>query len=361
MRLKEIVPIVISILLFAASVAFSVLTPETAPEPSEEPAKEVAATVDEAEPQQEMRGVWITYMELSTANEDNKSEAAFREKFAHMAYTCKTRGFNTLVVQVRPFADALYRSSLYPASHVLTGVQGEAADYDALEVMCEICGNFGLAIHAWVNPYRIKANETPQELCDENIYVKRPDICIETDSGIILDPSNEDARKLIEDGVLEIAEKYDVDGIQFDDYFYPTDVGEADYGEYTEYLDSHPASGLSLERWRELNVNILLSEIHLRLQGCGKNVVFGISPQGNLENNAELFADVKSWCGQRGYIDYICPQIYFSLENPALGFEDALNDWLKLDFAKGVKLYVGLAGYKAGTDDDEGTWEYYDD
>ena len=89
--------------------------------------------------------------------------------------------------------------------------------------------------------------------------------------------------------------------------------------------------------------------------------MFGISPQGNLENNAELFADVKSWCGQRGYIDYICPQIYFSLENPALGFEDALNDWLKLDFAKGVKLYVGLAGYKAGTDDDEGTWEYYDD
>lgn len=356
MRLKEIVPIVISIMLFAASVAFSVLTPETAPEPSEEPAKEVAATVDEAEPQQEMRGVWITYMELSTANEDNKSEAAFREKFAHMAYTCKTRGFNTLVVQVRPFADALYRSSLYPASHVLTGVQGEAADYDALEVMCEICGNFGLAIHAWVNPYRIKANETPQELCDENIYVKRPDICIETDSGIILDPSNEDARKLIEDGVLEIAEKYDVDGIQFDDYFYPTDVGEADYGEYTEYLDSHPASGLSLERWRELNVNILLSEIHLRLQGCGKNVVFGISPQGNLDNNAQLSADVVSWCCIKGFADYICPQIYFSLDNPKLGFERAAQDWCDLPLAEGVRLYAGLAGYKSGTDADEGTW-----
>ena len=101
MRLKEIVPIVISILLFAASVAFSVLTPETAPEPSEEPAKEVAATVDEAEPQQEMRGVWITYMELSTANEDNKSEAAFTDKFDSIAAECKDFGFNTLIVQVR--------------------------------------------------------------------------------------------------------------------------------------------------------------------------------------------------------------------------------------------------------------------
>ena len=262
---------------------------------------------------------------------------------------------------MRPFCDALYKSKYYPYSHILTGTQGKNPGYDPLKTMCKICREKGLAIHAWINPYRVTYNNVPVKLSDDNPYTKDKSIGIKTETTLILDPSCEKARKLIADGIAEIVKNYDVDGIQFDDYFYPTDVGEADYGEYTEYLDSHPASGLSLERWRELNVNILLSEIHLRLQGCGKNVVFGISPQGNLENNAELFADVKSWCGQRGYIDYICPQIYFSLENPALGFEDALNDWLKLDFAKGVKLYVGLAGYKAGTDDDEGTWEYYDD
>ncbi|MBQ3299679.1 MAG: family 10 glycosylhydrolase [Ruminococcus sp.] len=352
MKVKEIVPIVVSFILFGLSVAFSVLTPPK----SEEPALQVAATAEEAKPGQEMRGVWITYMELSMENEDNQSESAFREKFAHMAYTCKKLGFNTLVVQVRPFADALYSSDLYPASHVLTGIQGEAAGYDALKVMCEICGNFGMYIQAWVNPYRVTVNNVPNELCDDNIFVKHPEWCIETDSGIILDPSNADARQLIEDGVLEIAESYDIDGVQFDDYFYPADIGEADYPEYMEYLDSHPSSGLSLERWRELNVNILLSEIYLQLQNCGRNVVFGISPQGNFDNNANLSADVVSWCCIKGFADYICPQLYFSLDNPKLGFEQAAQDWCDLPLAEGVQLYAGLAGYKAGTDADEGTW-----
>ena len=86
------------------------------------------------------------------------------------------------------------------------------------------------------------------------------------------------------------------------------------------------------------------------------NIVFGISPQGNIDNNKKLYADVKSWCNCRGFVDYICPQIYFSTENPALTFEDALESWSTLDYDENVKLYVGLAGYKAGTDDDEGTW-----
>lgn len=352
LKVKDFIPIAVSFMLFCASVAFSALTPQS----TEEPALQTAATAEEAAPQKEMRGVWITYMELGMEYEDNKSEAAFREKFAHMAYTCKSRGFNTLVVQVRPFADALYHSDLYPASHILTGVQGEDAGYDALKVMCEICKSFGLSIHAWINPYRIKINETPSELCEQNIYITNPEICIETDSGIILDPSNEDARQLIEDGVLEIADNYDIDGIQFDDYFYPTDIGEADYKQYTEYLDSHPSSGLSLERWRELNVNILLSEIYMRLKSCGKNPVFGISPQGNLDNNSKLSADVVSWCCIKGFADYICPQVYFSPDNPKLGFEQAVNDWCDLPLADGVRLYAGLAGYKAGTDADEGTW-----
>ena len=352
MKVKEIVPVTLCFLLFAASLAFSAASPpdKTEPEPQE------AATAEEAKPEREMRGVWITYMELSMENEDNQSEPAFREKFAHMAHTCKSLGFNTLVVQVRPFSDALYSSQLYPASHVLTSVQGQDATYDALKIMCEICRSFGLSIHAWVNPYRVSANGVPSELCDENVFVSHPEWCIETDSGVILDPSREEARELIEDGVLEIAENYDVDGIQFDDYFYPADIGEADYSQYTEYLDSHPTEGLSLKRWRELNVNILLSEIYMKIHNTGKDIVFGISPQGNLDNNAALSADVVSWCCAKGFADYICPQLYFSPDNPKLGFENAAQDWCDLPLAEGVRLYAGLAGYKAGTDADEGTW-----
>ena len=84
--------------------------------------------------------------------------------------------------------------------------------------------------------------------------------------------------------------------------------------------------------------------------------MFGISPQGNLDNNEELYADVKKWCGESGYVDYLCPQIYFSLDNPAKGFENALTDWIKLKKHDNLKMYVGLAGYKAGTDADSGTW-----
>ena len=249
----------------------------------------------------------------------------------HVIEKLKRLGFERIVVNVHHFADQII-------------------DY------LKQNDNFGLDIQAWVNPYRVKVNNVPNELCDDNIFVKHPEWCIETDSGIILDPSNADARQLIEDGVLEIAESYDIDGIQFDDYFYPADIGEADYPEYLEYLDSRPSSGLSLERWRELNVNILLSEIYLRLQNCGKNVTFGISPQGNLDNNANLSADVVSWCCIKGFADYICPQLYFSLDNPKLGFEQAAQDWCDLPLAEGVQLYAGLAGYKAGTDADEGTW-----
>ena len=180
---------------------------------------------------------------------------------------------------------------------------------------------------------------------------------LKTGEGIILDPSNEKARKLIEDGVLEIAENYDVDGIQFDDYFYPADIEDQDSAQYKAYLSAAPKnSAMSLETWRSFNVNLLISETYLALHKNCPGVAFGISPQGNLGNNQGLSADVVSWCEKRGYIDYICPQIYFSLNNPALGFEAALEDWTELDFAEGVKLYVGLAGYKAGSDADEGTW-----
>lgn len=316
----------------------------------------VKATADTPKKEQEMRGVWITYMELSMEYEADRSETAFREKFAHMAKNCADNGFNTLIVQVRPFADALYTSDLYPASHVLTGEQGLSPGYDALKIMCEICRANGLEIHAWVNPYRVTANDTPQELSDDNVFIQHPEWCIETDSGIILDPSNADARRLIENGVRELVENYDIDGVQFDDYFYPTDMGTLDSESYERYLETDSVSKMNLSKWRELNVNLLLSEVSMMIHHINNDVVFGISPQGNLGNNESLSADVVSWCCARGFADYICPQVYFSLNNPALSFEDALQDWTDLETAGSVKLYAGLAGYKAATEADEGTW-----
>jgi uncharacterized lipoprotein YddW (UPF0748 family) len=113
---------------------------------------------------------------------------------------------------------------------------------------------------------------------------------------------------------------------------------------------------MDIENWRKANVNMLICNTYRKIHSISDSVEFGISPQGNIDNNDSLYADVKSWCSCKGFIDYICPQIYFSLENPTLTFENSLDSWCNLNFADNVKLYVGIAGYKAGSDSDENTW-----
>ena len=316
------------------------------------------ATADTPESDEEMRGVWVSYMELSMENESSKTQKAFEDKFTEIAQKCRESGFNTLIVQVRPFCDALYKSSYFPWSHILTGTQGENPQYDALQIMCDICKENNLKIHAWINPYRVSSNETPKKLSDNNPYIKNSEIGIKTDNGIFLDPSNETAQQLISDGVKEIAENYDVDGIQFDDYFYPTEDESFDKKQYEAYIEKYgKENSMSLDNWRMQNVNTLICKVYRTIKSVDSSVEFGISPQGNIGNNDGLYADVKSWCTCKGFADYICPQIYFSLENPALTFEDCLDSWTSLDFDENVKLYVGLGGYKAGNGEyDEETW-----
>lgn len=365
MKLKKVLPLIISVVILIGVTAISsikkaetptVFNQSSADEPNRSTQDTVEVNFDE------MRGVWISYIELSMENEQDKSERAFREKFEKIAENCRGFGLNTLIVQVRPFGDALYKSEYYPWSHILTGTQGKNPGYDPLEVMCEISNNYNLNIHAWVNPYRVTLNNKPQKLSDDNPYSMDNSIGLKTETGIILDPSNEKARNLIVDGIIEIVKNYDIDGIQFDDYFYPENIGDADSESYEKYTaEMGNDSSMNIENWRKANVNMLVCETYRAIHSNSDDVVFGISPQGNIENNEKLYADVKSWCTCKGFVDYICPQIYFSTENPALTFEDSLESWCELDFCDCVNLYIGLAGYKAGTDEDEGTWSNSND
>ena len=362
MKNKKIVPIIVSVIAMLSVICISSFTREKPPKKQNDinniAALSSKATADTPESDEEMRGVWVSYMELSMENESSKTQKAFEDKFTEIAQKCRESGFNTLIVQVRPFCDALYKSSYFPWSHILTGTQGENPQYDALQIMCDICKENNLKIHAWINPYRVSSNETPKKLSDNNPYIKNSEIGIKTDNGIFLDPSNETAQQLISDGVKEIAENYDVDGIQFDDYFYPTEDKSFDKKQYEAYIEKYgKENSMSLDNWRMQNVNTLICKVYRTIKSVDSSVEFGISPQGNIGNNDELYADVKSWCTCKGFADYICPQIYFSLENPALTFEDCLDSWTSLDFDENVKLYVGLGGYKAGNGEyDEETW-----
>lgn len=305
---------------------------------------------------EEVRGVWVTYMDLDMSGTD-RDYNSFKEKFKHIADTAKKDGFNTLIVHTRPFCDAIYKSKYFPFSHIISGEQGKDASYDALKFAVDYTHRIGLKIEAWVNPYRVRSDPS-LTLSKNNPYIKDPSLGVKVGKEIILNPALPKVKELIKNGIRELAENYNIDGVQFDDYFYPPNVRESfDKEQYSRYRQKAKRP-LSLKEWRKANVNTLVADCHAILHKNGKT--FGISPQGNLDNNEGLYADVKSWCEYSGYVDYICPQLYFSLENPALKFGDALKSWLKLSFSKDVTLYVGLSGYKTGTDLDSGTWQSSD-
>ncbi len=304
----------------------------------------------------EMRGLWVSYITLDMTNTDMSFEA-FKKKFDKIVATASDYKLNTLIIQVRPFCDAIYKSEVFPYSHILTGTQGKSPEYDPLEYMCKTAHNHGLKIHAWINPYRVSTNSTPKKLANNNPYAKNPDIGIELDSGTYLNPAKKASRKLVCEGIEEIIKNYPVDGIQFDDYFYPADIKDKDAAEYNAYkkaIGNKPP--LTIEEWRVQNVNMLIAETYSTIKCLNREVVFGISPQGNIENNKSLCADIKSWSEIKGYVDYICPQMYYSTENPNLRFEDSLLQWKEFKYHTDIDVYIGLGAYKAGTDADKGTW-----
>lgn len=313
----------------------------------------------------EMRAVWVPFMSLDMSKENDKTEKGFQTKFDAIVSGAKKCGMNTLIVHVRPFGDALYKSSYFPWSHIVGGTQGVNPGYDPLTYMVAAAHKAGLKIHAWVNPLRIQIAGTPSILSQENLYntwksdTTKAGWVVDSGNGKYYNPAYPQVRKLIADGAKEIAQNYDVDGIQFDDYFYPTQDGAFDKPAYDSYCAAVAKSGtpLSLIEWRRGNVNALVSLVYSEVKTVKPKVLFGIAPQGNVQNDLSMGADVPSWCSAQGYVDYICPQLYVNFENKVLPFDTAAQSWRKLVTNTNVKLYLGLAVYKSGSDADSGTWK----
>ena len=349
--IKRIVPSVLSLLLLVAVISVKAMIPQQTDE-----AKEPTVKIDRpaVNTPKEMRGVWVTYMTLDVENESDQ-KAAFNQRIDTIIREIKEGGFNTMIVQVRPFCDAIYPSKYFPWSHIISGKQGVDPGFDPLQMIVDKCKANDLYLHAWVNPYRVSTGKTPDELSDDNPCVRDDSILSQIGEGLYLNPYSEKAQQLIADGVKELVENYDIDGIQFDDYFYPEDCGDFDIKDYQQYQKDNNVS-LSIESFRINNVNQMVKKAYQAAHEADENILFGISPQGNLKNNDAIYADVKTWCKEEGYIDYICPQLYYSLDNPALTFENSLKEWFSLKKHDGLFFYVGLSGYKAGTDADDGTW-----
>ncbi|QNK42482.1 family 10 glycosylhydrolase [Caproicibacter fermentans] len=313
----------------------------------------------------EMRAVWVPYLSLNMSRDDDKSEQAFLNKFNTIINNAKKCGMNTLIVQVRPFADALYKSSYFPWSHVVGGTQGVNPGYDPLADMVKASHQAGLKIQAWVNPLRIQVSNTPSILAVGNVYNTwkkdnaKADWVVDFGDGKYFNPAYGGVRRFVADGVKEIAQNYDVDGIQFDDYFYPTQDAAFDRTAYSAYCESAKKTGtpMNLSDWRQANVSAMVSLVYQEIKSVKPSLPFGIAPQGNVQNDLAMGANVTEWCSATGYVDYICPQLYVNFENPVLPFDTAAKAWRQLVTNKKVKLYYGLAVYKAGSDADSGTWK----
>ena len=301
----------------------------------------------------EQKGIWISYLEYSSAMM-NKSAKAFRSTIGEYFDNVKALSFNTVYVQVRAFGDAYYRSELFPTGDRYNGTIGAKLSYDPLEIMVEEAHSRNLSVHAWINPMRLMTDSQMKSLSDSYTIKKwynDSDKCgkyiVKSDGRWYLNPAYPEVEKLISDGISEIVSGYDVDGIQIDDYFYPTTAASFDSAAYK-------ASGTSksLSSWRTDNINDMVKRMNKTVHSSNSSVLFGISPQGSVSNNYDtLYADVKTWCRSSDYCDYILPQVYFGFENAALPYEDTIALWSSMTSSGNVKLVIGLAGYKIGAAD----------
>lgn len=328
----------------------------------------------------EMRGVWVSYLDW---NGWAKDEAGYKKAMDQTLDLCVQKGLNAVFLQVRPDGDAMYPSQYFPWSKFASGKQGKNPGYDPLAYAVQAAHQRGLQLHAWINPYRITGYlNRYSDLCASNpaiAWAKDGDssndrrvLC--QNGEYYYNPAIPQVRQLIIDGVKEIVTNYEVDGIHFDDYFYPNlDDSKAEtWFDYPEYQAS--GTSLSVAAWRRNNVNELVRGVYSAVKSIRPQALFGISPEGYLQNlrkDTRQFTDVDAWMTQSGYVDYLMPQIYWGFEAKQNGqaagyaFANCLNEWVTLKKKGNVKLYVGLALYKTGTDAVDGNevpeWQRYHD
>lgn len=298
--------------------------------------------------------IWISVFDMKDTGLEGMTKAEFKSMISEMFNNCVYLGIETVFCQVRPYGDALYKSSYFPYSELLTGTEGKNPGYDPLEIIVNEAHLRKLKIHAWINPYRIstKSNDISKLALADSNPAKKWLTDNDTDNdryvrpyknGLYYNPAILDVQKLIINGIREICENYDVDGIHIDDYFYPDGVDEEfDSVEYT-----NSGKILSLADWRRANVNALVTGMYSVVKSYG--LTFGISPAGNIDKNYnELYADIEKWISTPGYTDYIIPQIYFGYNYPnnQFAYLNLLSDWMKLKRLSNVKIYIGLANYK---------------
>ncbi len=307
------------------------------------------ATALAENPKREFRGAWMhtVYQEQYHKQSTEQNKKYLRDQLDKL----KAAGINAVIFQVRPQSDAFYPSELEPWSRFLTdGGAAPVPAWDPLQFMIDEAHARGMELHAWLNPYRVTSS-VKQTLPKNHIYHKHPEWFVRYDGKLYFDPGLPESREFITKVVMDIVSRYDVDGIHFDDYFYPYPVQGKDFPDDSSFAKY--GNGMKLADWRRHNVDLLIEGLHEKIAAAKPWVIFGISPFGiwrnkssdprgsdtnGLQNYDALYADVLLWA-REGWIDYLLPQLYWELEHKRASYLTLVDWWNKN--AEGRHMYIG--------------------
>lgn len=295
---------------------------------------------------EEDRYVFISYIDYSYLK--GKDENILKEEINKMVLNIKENNFNGIILQVRAFSDAIYYSKIFSPSLYIVNNENDKLKLDMLDYFIKLSHENNIKLIAWINPYRIRSNNDISSISGNNIVNKYLNTSsVEIKNGIYFNPANDEVLDLIIKGVLEIVKNYDVDGILYDDYFYPSKT--CDLNDYKLYKLN---GGLkSLEDFRRDNINKLIRKTYEKIKEVNSDVLFGISPSGNMNNNYNAeYLDIN-YLIENKIVDFIMPQIYYGFDNTNLPFVNTVNSWSNLVKDTNIKFYVALALYKSGLED----------
>ncbi|MDR3021246.1 MAG: family 10 glycosylhydrolase [Clostridiales bacterium] len=312
-------------------------------------------------PNFKIKGAWISSVyNIDYPSSATQNSSVLKQDLVTIVQKAKKANINTLFFQVRPCSDSLYKSSFFPWSKFLTGKLGvEPQDnFDPLQCIISLCHSSDLYLHAWINPYRLSVNDTLDSSHPMNNY---QEVILNVNDRLYLNPGIPKSSQIILDGVREIATNYAIDGIHYDDYFYPEDITTQDDFAYKMYGKSFNNKA---DFRRSCTDNLIKSTRNL-IKQINPNLQFGVSPSGiwaNKKNNPlgsntlgfesyyAIYADSRLWA-KENYVDYIIPQIYWYSGQPGSDFDTILDWWVDVCKDSNTKLYIGIAGYKADTSD----------
>lgn len=300
-----------------------------------------------------MRGVWVATVLNIDFPKAMDDATAQKEECLKILDNAKSWGMDTVIFQARPMGDALYASSINPWSHFLTGTQGKDPGWDPLRFMIDEAHKRGLSLHVWLNPYRavhFSVDMEPEDLAPGSFAAQHPEWLIEFENGWYYDPAVPEVRQHIADTVKEIVDNYEVDGIHFDDYFYPSGYPLPPGAERDGILD----------RERRENVNEMIRMVHDVIKAKNPRILFGISPFGIWKNDSSdpegsstkgsesyyaQAADSLAWV-REGIIDYLAPQLYWTIGYEAADYEKLVAWWSDKMRGTGVSLLIGQGIYR---------------